>query len=358
MGALKMPGHLWRALALVAAWTFAASGVCAAETEWQSIRPGGETVCSNGSDYVFYVREKSPNKLLVHLQGGGACWYAGNCDLKAQATYDPITDAHDHPGERGGIFDLANPENPFADYSIVFVTYCTADVHLGDKVATYARTLESGETEDFKIHHKGLTNGKAALQWIFDRYDSPQNIMVSGSSAGGIASPFYAGLLADHYPKTRIAVVSDGAGGYNTPAINELLKTWGAIEAARKRPQYAGVNVDKMDFETYIEVEAKRLSKFTFAQYNTHLDAVQLFFLVLVGVKDTPLIELLDKNHAEIRKGTPNFRTYIEEASFHTVLSRPQLYNSSVQGTRLIDWIRALAAGEPVEDVRCDCGTP
>jgi hypothetical protein len=112
-----------------------------------------------------------------------------------------------------------------------------------------------------------------------------------------------------------------------------------------------------MDFDSYFEVEAKRLSKFTFAQYNTHLDSVQLFFLVLVGVKDTPLIELLDKNHAEIRAAASNFRTFIEDASFHTILSRPRLYTSNVNGTRLIDWIRALAAGEPVEDVRYDSGT-
>ena len=178
--------------------------------------------------------------------------------------------------------------------------------------------------------------------------------MGSGSSAGGVASPFYAGLLADHYPKARIAVLSDSAGGYHTPAVNELLKTWGAIEAARNQPRYARVSVDKMDFESYFEVEAKRLPKFTFAQYNTHLDSVQIFFLVLIGVKDTPLIELLDKNHAEIRAEATNFRTFTEEASFHTILSRPQVYTSSVHGTRLIDWIRALAAGEPVEDVRYD----
>ncbi len=216
----------------------------------------------------------------------------------------------------------------------------------------YARAVENGETEDFKIHHKGLTNGRAALRWIFERYDSPQNIMVSGSSAGGVATPFYAGLLADHYTKTRIAVLSDGAGGYHTPTINGMLKTWGAIEAAGRRPQYAQVNTETMDFETYFEVEAKRLPKFTFAQYNTHLDTVQLFFLTLVGVKDTPLIELLDKNHAEVRAVASNFRTFTEEASFHTILSRPQLYTSSVNDTKLIDWIRALAAGEPVEDVR------
>ena len=41
---------------------------------WQEVKPGGDTQCSDGSDYTFYTRNGDPDKLLFFLQGGGACW--------------------------------------------------------------------------------------------------------------------------------------------------------------------------------------------------------------------------------------------------------------------------------------------
>ncbi|MBL1135963.1 MAG: hypothetical protein HND46_11645 [Chloroflexi bacterium] len=51
----------------------------------------------------------------------------------------------------GGIFDLENPENPFADYNMVFVPYCTGDVHIGNREATY-----EVEASDGSNHHLPL----------------------------------------------------------------------------------------------------------------------------------------------------------------------------------------------------------
>ncbi|MDX1382958.1 MAG: pectin acetylesterase-family hydrolase, partial [Thermoanaerobaculia bacterium] len=297
------------ALALVALPALAAD----VGSAWQTLTPGGETVCSNGTPYTFYAREKSPTKLLVHLQGGGGCWFGGNCDLRAQPTYDPYTDESDNPTGRSGIFDLENAANPVADFSMVFVSYCTADVHLGDVVRTYESRDESGATRKVEIHHRGLTNGKTALAWAYQRFDAPEQIVVTGSSAGAIAAPFYAGMLADHYPKARISVFADAAGGYHTPKVTEILRTWGTIEVAKGLPQYRGVDTATMDFETLFAVEAARLDGSTFTQYNTHGDAVQLQFLALLGVTGTPLIELIDKNHAEIRDATSNLKVFTEE---------------------------------------------
>ena len=39
---------------------------------WNAIEPGGETTCSDGTPYRFYVRPGDPARLMVYFQGGGA----------------------------------------------------------------------------------------------------------------------------------------------------------------------------------------------------------------------------------------------------------------------------------------------
>jgi hypothetical protein len=53
------------------------------------------------------------------------------------------------------MFTLADTRNPFFDYSIVYVPYCTGDVHIGDTTAGHASGLTIGQ--------KGYVNGTAAL---------------------------------------------------------------------------------------------------------------------------------------------------------------------------------------------------
>ena len=49
--------------------------------EWMQINPGGETMCARGEDYKFFVRPADSDKLLIHFQGGGACWDDLSCSL-------------------------------------------------------------------------------------------------------------------------------------------------------------------------------------------------------------------------------------------------------------------------------------
>ena len=55
--------------------------------QWQSIAPGGDTSCSDGSAYRFYVKEGDPNKVVLYMQGGGACWNRATCDPTMQPSY-------------------------------------------------------------------------------------------------------------------------------------------------------------------------------------------------------------------------------------------------------------------------------
>ena len=127
---------------------------------WNTIEPGGETICSDGSPYRFFVRPADPTKVLFYLQGGGGCWFGGNCDPDLEPTYK-IDVSEDDPAQAHGIFAFQEADNPFSDYSVVMAPYCTADVHIGDVVKAYAAPeTDEHEAHDVTIHHRGWTNGR------------------------------------------------------------------------------------------------------------------------------------------------------------------------------------------------------
>ena len=119
------------ALPLLGVTTYTASAA-PLPSGWTVIAPGGNTICANGTPYEFFVRPvTNSQKLMIYFQAGGACWNGPTCDadslLYAKGVDYGALDTY------RGIFDFNNPENPVADYNIVFVTYCSADVHTGSR---------------------------------------------------------------------------------------------------------------------------------------------------------------------------------------------------------------------------------
>jgi len=104
------------------------------------------------------------------------------------------------------MFDLADRRNPFVDYSIVYVPYCTGAVHLGNTTTTYA--------PDLTVRHKGYVNGTAALDHLIATFPDATNVVVLGESAGALAAPVYAGLMSDRLLTAQITVLADGSGSY------------------------------------------------------------------------------------------------------------------------------------------------
>ena len=65
-----------------------------------------------------------------------------------------------------GVFDTS-ADGLFKDWSIVYVPYCTIDVHWGNATVEY--------TEDLVIHHRGYLNTKAALEFAYDKIVDPES---------------------------------------------------------------------------------------------------------------------------------------------------------------------------------------
>src|SRR5512133_1207150 len=94
--------------------------------------PGTE--CSDGSQTGIAV---SPGD----RDGGGACWDAITCFTAGTAKPGPYGrtqwESQRDRALPGSLLDRALPGNPFSNDTLVFVPYCTGDVHAGDAVQSY-----------------------------------------------------------------------------------------------------------------------------------------------------------------------------------------------------------------------------
>lgn len=317
---------------------------------WNTLSPAGETTCAYGTDFSFHVRPAKSDNLLIFLNGGGACWFGQICN-PASPTFIPFANlGHNATVEQVGIFDLENAENPFSDYAMVFVPYCTGDVHLGNSVTEYPLGNQT-----ITVAHNGYHNVMSVMNWVFENFESPELVFVTGSSAGSIPSPFYAGIVAQQYPDARIVQLGDGSGGYRSPeGIVAVNTAWNVLSILPDWEEFEGAAVETLTFESYYSAVAARFPNITFAQYNTAHDETQYQFLAILGLVGVDLLELLSANYDDIRADVPNFYTYTAGGALHTILRLKEFYTYEVNGVRVRDWVANLVAGEDVGDVLCD----
>jgi hypothetical protein len=320
--------------------------------EWTRISGGPETGCALGTPFSFYVRQASARKVMVFLQGGGACWNARTCDLIGEPTFDPRVDETDHPGRSDGVFNLSHPANPVRDYSMVFIPYCTGDVHLGTRDVTYTvPASKEAAQRSFSIKHRGASNVASALAWTTRHFPDPDIVFVTGTSAGAIPAPMYAAQLARRYGSARVLQLGDGAGGYRADMVPDVLARWGAIETIQRVLGGSKAEAARFNFESLYSLAARKAPGIRYAQYNNAEDEVQLFFLNLLGVADVPLTPLLEANLADMRRTVPWFRAYTSPGSAHTVLATPDFYTLEVDGYGIRDWVTGLLEGAAIPDI-------
>ena len=161
-------------------------------------RPDGP-VCITGDEYAVYTKEGDPEKLLVFLQGGGACWgLFYNCNLLASDQAPP------QQPPLPGVFDTDAPGNPFADHSVVYMPYCDGSAFSGDNDVddpnwqAYVEDslgLEEGTGPETR-YHRGVQIQTAGMEVAAKTFPRANQVTVMGHSAGGVGVAGFAPFLA------------------------------------------------------------------------------------------------------------------------------------------------------------------
>ncbi len=323
----------------------------AAPEEWETVVAPSDCMCSDGSEFSFFVRKANPAKVMFFFQGGGACFDVVTCD-PADPQYTTTVNGPGDLADGQGIFDFDNPDNPFADFSVVFVPYCTGDLHLGTAVHDYGASASGAEVV---VHHNGYVNGTTALAKLVELFPDASEVVVTGESAGSAPTPLYAGLVHDQLPDARITVIADGSGAYpDVPGINATIGTlWGTLAAAPDWPEFAGITAESQSLPGLFIKAGAHDPAITFARHDYAFDATQTFFGNLAGFDASELVTLIDLNETQIEAGGVTLYSYISPGDSHTVLSQAAFYTETFNGTLLRDWVADLVAGTPVEDVHC-----
>ena len=344
------------ALLLVAALTIALGG-CSIRPglEWTRVEPDGDCQCADGSRFGFWERRADPTKVVFFLNGGGVCWDATMCAFTGEHGENDFYDWSIHgtePENRSGLFDVTRDDNPFADYSFVYVSSCTGDAHLGDTAQTYAAGLT--------VEHRGYANGTAALDYLAERYPDAQQVVVIGKTAGSVAAPVYGGLVADRLPHANVVVFGAQSGAWpDNPDFNTsvLDKRWGAY-AAMPDWVVTGLAVRDWGVPRFWIQAGRHNPKLVLARFDFAYDPNATSELTRWLDGNPPnLMAQIDRNEAAIEAAGVRLHSYTAPGADHQIFEPNKFYDIEVHGVTLVDWLDALVSNEPPDDVHCDeCG--
>lgn len=322
------------------------------EPGWNELVPGGEAICALGDPYSFYVLPGASDQLVIYFQGGGACWNGDTCS--EDGPYSKTVSGRERR-HAGGIFDLDNPENPLADSSMVIVSYCSGDVHTGAATNTYT----GPDGEPLIIRHNGFVNSALTLDWVYANYPAPEQVVITGSSAGAYGAIFHAPHIIDHYgaDSARFIVLGDAGVGV-TPAAWEGLDAWGTLDLLPENQAFAQISPEQFADDLYAAAAAAYPDEII-AEYTAYADFVQVQFYAMMGGLFIDWITEANARLAALAGELPNFTAYVGWGTSHTIMATELFYSMEVRGVRFRDWFAALVNGDVSEPVFCeDCFAP
>lgn len=330
-------------------------GMCVAALPdgWTQIFPGGDSICSRGTEFSFFVHPGTVNKLVLGYDGGGACWDYTSCS-KANPTFSEDVNEGDDPDNiTDGLLDYTNPENPFRDWFAVFIPYCTGDIHWGDNVATYYENSD-GTGDSMEIHHKGYVNSTTVLNWVYDNFESPESIFLTGVSAGSYGSIAASAFVMAHYQDSKIVQIGDcGAGVVTQDFLTTGITNW---DAQKNFPieSLATADVTTLTLNDMYIAIGEEYPDQMISQYNTANDWNQRYYYELMSGDTSGWSAIMFESMETLATALPNnFRYYIAGGEKHGILPYPEFYTYAVEGYRVRDWVASLVLEGDAPNVKC-----
>lgn len=312
-----------------------------------------DTQCRDGSTAGIAVNFGSAKKLMIYLEGGGWCLDPASC-AKNPARADVDISALGTTEGIGGVFDRNNPENPVRDWNFVYVPYCTGDLYAG---ANPDADVPGVGRQRFV----GYLNTQKFLLRIVPTFADTTDVLLTGSSAGGIGTYATSLPLQRAFPKIKVKMVDD-SGPPASKAIfarclldrqRVLFKTddtyladCGAACSDPSNPQ--------QDFAVFM---AKTFSDRPSGLIETTEDTVVRAFL---GSGNDDCTGGIDSNNPGISaeafrtdlldfrtrvKAFPNFGTFYPTGGVHTWLSG-DFYTGMAGGVRMVEWFARITEGQ------------
>ncbi|MEM1981822.1 MAG: pectin acetylesterase-family hydrolase [Candidatus Hadarchaeales archaeon] len=329
--------------------------------DWEKIYLPYPCVNADNKRTYIMVSKGSSNNLLIYLEGGGAA-----TDF---VTY--YTMAFSYICEllppKCGIFDRRNPDNPFRDWTFVFVPYCTADVHSGNRVMKYLNPINPKKSK--VVYHVGYVNATVALRWAAQEFQNPGKIVLAGSSAGGYGTLAHALNVIEIFNQPVVIINDAGPGLTSKRNPNFTLEMtdycWGFLQNQPENVRKIILERGEVAYGLLYFLDLYNDPKYRdsiYALYEDQKDfVIGNVFLWYTGKE---FKERLLEVWGELKNSCPNnlFR-FLPFGMGHTVLYGYPLvgsdfYTREINGISVCEWVKGLLRLEgrqPMDLVERDC---
>eukprot|EP00042_Codosiga_hollandica_P051105 m.622650 g.622650 ORF g.622650 m.622650 type:complete len:405 (-) comp58219_c1_seq10:195-1409(-) len=161
-------------------------------------------MCLDGSPIAYYIRRNDSNpNWVVYFKGGGWCRSVEDCyersltSLGSSTSYPPTMTS-------AGILSNSAETNPyFFEWNAVYLMYC-------DGASWTGGAVEPAIVNNTKVWFRGHLGLDAVLHaLVAEGMSSTGDLLLSGCSAGGLATYFHADYVAAWFPKYRVKAMAE-----------------------------------------------------------------------------------------------------------------------------------------------------
>jgi hypothetical protein len=316
--------------------------------------PEETATCANGSTTGLAISPGTTDDLLVFFDGGGACWSYETCI--AGGAVDRTYSVEKFKVEARdfipcSLTDRAHLPPALAGATIVFVPYCTGDVHGGDRVKEYGNAVFHQTWQ-----HKGHANVRAYLRRLAATY-TPAKVVVAGSSAGGFGALLNYELFRWYWPDARAYLLDDsGPALVGDEVPPEFRGNWDSA-------WNVGVALDpwcpecRSDLSSAFTVLADLHPEDRLALMSHEEDAVMSLFMLETGSGFHAALGALEQSVLR-----PNgVRAFLEAGSDHMLLTPltaceagSYVDDHAAAGVGLDAWLEQMVSDDPAWATRMD----
>lgn len=318
--------------------------------------PSEEMKSRDGSSMGYgVVLNPNSKKLLIFLDGGGACFNGISCI----ANLDSYTEADFTSrisNENALIINRSSGNNQFSDWNFVFIPYATGDVHSGNNPVA---NVPGGPINQVMTGYNNIGVVLNDLKLFLDTNGGLDEIVFAGSSAGAFGTFLNTHQLAKVFGTSVQTTVIVDAGqiflnsNLLTPCLDSL---WSELW---QFPIPSDVNTItqrayEYDIQKLYEYLSLKYPSFNFGFLSYYKDETNRFFYsfgqgnctqTIPSLLDEELFKngLLDLQN-DLLIDLPNWKVFYKEGESHTFLGSSTL-DQSIDNVRLNDWLLELRNG-------------
>lgn len=292
-----------------------------------------ESRCADGSPTGFGVNlAPSSDTVVLFLQGGGACWDGITCLGPVPTSFYVTTGynrlAFDTDVARAAMLPMrrADPSNPFRGMHLVYVPYCTGDVHAGDRVNRYSFLGRTAE-----MHHVGYRNIGYFLPRITATFPRARRVIVMGDSAGGFGAALNMDRVQRAFPDARVDVLDDSG-----PPVQPDAARWRAWREAWNMQFPAGCVGCEAGITAVVQTLQTRYRDHRFGLISYTHDSIISTFM---GMNAFQFWDALRGSTASLGSAWPSAHYFLIPGALHVGMLTPT--------PAMVRWMDAFAREDP-----------